>query len=96
MMRIDPCVMDSDADPDYHLANFIYQVMKGVAERTTEYSPECSCCYDICQYHEHESKEEWEASTSTHSIWFSLITYNFTACGQEHDMVMPASLKQPE
>jgi hypothetical protein len=58
MMRIDPCVMDSDADPDYHLANFIYQVMKGVTERTTEYSPECSCCYDICQCHEHESKEE--------------------------------------
>jgi hypothetical protein len=59
----DPCVFDSDTDPDNHMATFIYQVMKGIAVRKKDQgSIDCPCCSDFCEYHEHESKEEWKAS----------------------------------
>ncbi|KAI4762066.1 hypothetical protein E4T52_05709 [Aureobasidium sp. EXF-3400] len=58
----DQCVLDDDTDADHQLANFIYQVMKGIAIRKMVDPPNCSCCHDICQYHEHESKEEWRAT----------------------------------
>lgn len=61
----DECILDNESDPDHLLANFIYQVMKGITVRDTDDSTDCSrcsCCNDICQYHEHPSKEEWEAS----------------------------------
>ncbi|KAI4842968.1 hypothetical protein E4T44_07004 [Aureobasidium sp. EXF-8845] len=58
----DPCVIDSDTDPDHLLANSIYKVMSGVAARGKKKSPyECPCCDDPCQYHEHESRAEWDA-----------------------------------
>jgi hypothetical protein len=62
----DPCLFDSDTDPDYLLATFVYQVMRGLADRKVVGTPgSCSCCNNICNYHEHESKEEWEASMLT-------------------------------
>jgi len=68
----DPCMLNSDEDPDHLLANFIYQIMKGIAVRDEAHNPadlsDCSCCNKICEYHEHESKEEWEASKLTRSV----------------------------
>ena len=68
----DPCLFDSNTDPDNLLANFIYQVMKGIAVRDNSQNlnkrSDCSCCNEICQYHEHESKEEWEASMLKRSV----------------------------
>ncbi|KAI4744540.1 hypothetical protein E4T50_05141 [Aureobasidium sp. EXF-12298] len=58
----DPCCLDDDTDPDHLLAQFLYQVLKGVATRRLVDSPGCPCCNDICRYHEHSSKEEWEAT----------------------------------
>jgi hypothetical protein len=66
----DPCLLDSDADPDNLLADFIYQVMRGIAISKSSGdrdSGDFVCCNSICQYHEHSSKEEWEASTLTQS-----------------------------
>jgi hypothetical protein len=92
----DPCVLDSDADPDNLLANFMYKVMRGLADRK-EVDPEiCSCCSNICQYHEHESKEEWKASMLTQTVWLQLLTNDRSACGQDEDMQMPASLNSPK
>jgi len=68
----DPCMLNSDKDPDHLLANFIYQILKGIAVRDKAHNPanlsDCSCCNKICEYHEHESKEEWEASKLTQSV----------------------------
>jgi hypothetical protein len=62
----DPCVFDSDTDPDNHMATFTYQVMKGIAVRKKDQgSIDCPCCSDPCEYHEHESKEGWKASMLT-------------------------------
>jgi hypothetical protein len=62
----DPCLYNGDTDPDYLLVTFMYQVMRGVANRDkTQDWKECSCCHHPCEYHEHSSKEEWEASTLT-------------------------------
>lgn len=63
----DPCLLDSEMDPDNLLANFVYQVLRGVALRESKDSPGCPCCKDICQYHEHSSKEEWKASMNSQS-----------------------------
>jgi hypothetical protein len=65
--REDPYLLNRETDPDSLLANFIYEVMKGIAvrEKPENNQSYCSCCNDICQYHEHESKEEWEASMLT-------------------------------
>lgn len=93
----DPCPLNSDADPDHLLAIFMYEVTGALAIREKDVdSNNCSCCNDICQYHEHESKEEWEASTSTRSVWFQLLTNECLACGQLDDTKMPALLKNPE
>ena len=68
----DPCLLDSIMDPDNLMANFIYQIMKGIAVRDKAHDPndmsDCSCCNKICEYYEHESKEEWEASKLTQSV----------------------------
>lgn len=70
----DPCPLDRDTDPENLLANFVYEVLKGLAAREeNKDGNKCSCYNDICQYHEHSSKEEWEASTSTHSASFCLV-----------------------
>jgi len=61
----DSCPLDSDTDPDHNLARFVYQVLKGVAIRDDVDLPGCRCCNDVCEYHEHPSKEEWEASMLT-------------------------------
>jgi hypothetical protein len=89
----DPCVFDSDTDPDNHMATFIYQVMKGIAvcEQDRDLS-DCPCCNVPCEYHEHESKEEWKASMLTQPVWLQLFTNICLACGQDEDMEMPASL----
>ncbi|KAI4738391.1 hypothetical protein E4T50_11144 [Aureobasidium sp. EXF-12298] len=77
----DPCLFDSDEDLDYLLANFIYQVMKGIAARDNAKDfydrADCPCCSDVCQYHEHPSKEEWKAT-----------------CGQLENSKMPTSLEE--
>jgi hypothetical protein len=58
----DPCPSDSDTDSDHLMAKFVYQAMNGIAIRKMKDQPGCSCCNDVCQYHEHSSKQEWEAS----------------------------------
>jgi len=63
----DPCILDNETDPDHLLASFVYQVLRGVASRESKNPPGCPCCNDVCQYHEHSSKEEWEASMLAHS-----------------------------
>lgn len=73
----DPCPLESDSDPDNLLAQFIYQVMKGVTLRRERDAPGCVCCNDPCQYHEHASKAEWEASKlsqSARSRYYCLLT----------------------
>ncbi|THZ80979.1 hypothetical protein D6C84_06955 [Aureobasidium pullulans] len=57
----DPCLLDTVNDPGYNLANFVYQVLRGVVNREEDDSG-CYCCQNACNYHEHESKEEWEAT----------------------------------
>lgn len=68
--------LDSYKDPDNLLANFIYQNMKGIAIRDNDQDPDdcddCSCCNEVCKYHEHPSKEEWEASTLKLSVGCSV------------------------
>lgn len=68
----DPCLLDNVMDPNNLMANFIYQIMRGIAVRDNARDlddlSDCSCCNKICEYHEHESKEEWEASMLKHSI----------------------------
>jgi hypothetical protein len=61
----DPCLFDNETDPDHLLAIFMYKVMRGLADRKERDPDNCSCCSNICQYHEHESKEEWKASMLT-------------------------------
>jgi hypothetical protein len=92
----DPCCLDSDTDPDHLLAQFLYQVLKGVATRKSVDSPGCPCCNDICRYHEHSSKEEWKASMFTRYVRFWILTNNYLACGQFEDSKMPTSLCQVE
>lgn len=66
----DKCLLNSNSDSDHLLANFIYDVLKGTALRKGVYCPEYPCCNDVCQYHEHFSKEEWEASMLSLSAYF--------------------------
>jgi hypothetical protein len=66
----DPCLFDSETDPDCLLPTFMYNVMRGVADRKKDQgSSDRPCCNEPCEYHEHESKEEWEASMLIKSTW---------------------------
>jgi hypothetical protein len=58
----DTCILEGDTDSDYRPANFTFHVMMGITFRTRKDPPGCTCCHDVCQYHEHLSKEEWQAS----------------------------------
>lgn len=58
----DPYPTDTASDPENTLATFMYQVARGLAVRENVNATGCLCCYSDCEYHEHESKEEWEAS----------------------------------
>ncbi|THW20422.1 hypothetical protein D6D23_06843 [Aureobasidium pullulans] len=58
----DPYPTDTASDPDNTLAAFMYQVARGLAVRESVNTAGCLCCYSDCKYHEHESKEEWEAT----------------------------------
>jgi hypothetical protein len=61
----DPCTLDSEADSDNILADFMYEVAKGLAKHRNLTVFDCSCHNSLCKYHEHENKEEWEASALT-------------------------------
>jgi len=63
----------SDGDMRSIPADFLCQVLNGMArdkngmmaEMSSDFTcikPDCSCCFDICQYHEHQDEEEQEAS----------------------------------
>ncbi|THY18955.1 hypothetical protein D6D01_07163 [Aureobasidium pullulans] len=53
---------DTAGDPDNTLAAFMYRVARGLAVRESVHVGGCLCCTRNCGYHEHESKEEWEAT----------------------------------
>ncbi|THY05444.1 hypothetical protein D6D02_07725 [Aureobasidium pullulans] len=57
-----PYPTDTAGDPDNTLAQFMYQVARGLTARESVNLAGCLCCYSDCKYHEHESKEEWEAT----------------------------------
>lgn len=90
----DPCLFDSDTDPDYLLATFMYKVTRGLAVRGKDVGfIECSCCNHPCEYHEHSSMEEWEASVLMQFFRFRHPANDCAACGQHTNSKMPASLE---
>lgn len=91
----DPCLLDSNADPNHLLAAFTYRVMEGLALRKMRNPPGCPCCNIACSYHEHSSKEEWKASMLIQSVRLRLLilTNVCLACGQKEGSRMPISLR---
>ncbi|KAH0366444.1 hypothetical protein KCU65_g5376, partial [Aureobasidium melanogenum] len=56
--------LDSQNDPGYLLSNFLGEVLTGIASGRlpVDDCTECPCCIGLCDYHEHESQEEREAT----------------------------------